>query len=396
MAGAMLTAACDDSGGGQIATPDGGAPVATATAAGPRVITIRNGEPLKIGISTALSTDARELGRPIRAAAEYALRQKATVRGFRIEAVTADDMCMAAASKAAAEQLIGQKVAGVLGPMCSGGAVASFRAYRGGGIVVISGSAVEGAVSQQGAEFFFRTAWSRTTQGAEMAKFASNTLRMKRAVLVDDQSDYGKRIVSLFDSSYAELDGEIVARASVTVNDVSVSDAVAAIARAAPEIVIFGGFSEAGAALVRGLRAAGVTAAFMGGDALADQEWIDAAQGAADGAYVSRGPMPAGATASAAFAAAFAAETGTQPGEFAGEYFDAANVLVDAIDKSATLDAEGNLVIDEAKLIAQVRATDTVGASGPIRFDASGDRVVVPGIINRIDRVRGDALERVQ
>jgi ABC-type branched-subunit amino acid transport system substrate-binding protein len=139
-----------------------------------------------------------------------------------------------------------------------------------------------------------------------------------------------------------------------------------------------------------------VQSLFFGADDVASQRWIDDSQGAAEGAYVSRGFAPADNSRYAAFAVSFTADQGSQPGEFAEYYFDAATIVFEAIAAVGVLDADGNLMIDEERLIAEVRASRLEGVSGTVQFDDRGDRVVTGGIVHRIDKVQDGAFVRVQ
>lgn len=394
---AVVAVACGDD--EEDTTPTGETPAAstspTAAAAG-KVITVKKGETIKIGISTTLTTDNAELGIPIQKAAEYAIKQKGEISGFALEAVSEDDLCSGPGSITAAEALISKGVVAVLGPMCSGGAVAAFDAYDDAGILVISGSTTGVPVTQQGADYFFRTAWNDATQGSEMAKYVFETLKLTKAVLVDDQSVYGKGLMTVFKAAFTELGGEVLSEEAVTVGEADFSPIVTKIEGEAPEIVVFGGFIAEGSVLVKQLSDAGVAAVFMGADGVADQKWIDQSSGAAEGAYVSRGPVPADSTLYDAFVAAFTASEGEAPGQFAQQYYDAANIMMAAIEKVATVNADGDLEIDEAKLIAEVAKADYAGASGQIQFNEVGDRIVAPGVVNQIDQVTDGALKRIQ
>ncbi len=84
-----------------------------------------------------------------------------------------------------------------------------------------------------------------------------------------------------------------------------------------------------------------------------------------------------------------------QVDQFADYTYDAVNIILAAIEQVATVDASGNLVIDKDKLISAVRASKTDGASGHIEFNDVGDRTVV-GVVNRIDQVKSNKLERLQ
>ena len=367
----------------------------TAATGGAGTITVKKGDKIKIGISTTLTTDNAQLGIPIRDAALLAIKTKGTIKGFGIEGDPQDDVCSGPGSVTAANKLIADKVVAVLGPMCSGGAVAALDPYSKDNVLVVSASATNPSVTAQGKKDFFRTAWNDATQGAEMAKYAYTTLSKKNAVLVNDQSTYGKGLMDVFKKSYTGLGGKVASEEAVTVGEKDFSPIVTKIKGESPDIVIFGGFIAEGAVLVRQLKEAGVTAAFMGADGIADQKYIDQSGGAAEGSYVSRGPKPTDTTLFDKFAAAYKAEYSKDPGQFSEQSYDATNIILAAIEKVATVDGSGNLVIDKQKLIDAVRTTSYAGGSGQIDFDDKGDRKVV-GAVNEIDQVKSGKLTRIQ
>jgi len=385
------------SAGGKTTPAAGKTTAATSAAGAGGTITIKKGDSIKIGISTTLSTDNAQLGIPIRDSALLAIKQKATIKGFKVEGDPQDDLCSGPGSVAAAQKLIADKVVAVVGPMCSGGTVAALDPYSQQNMLVVSSSATNPSVTAQGKKDFFRTAWNDATQGAEMAKYAYTTLGKKNAVLVNDQSTYGKGLMDVFKTAFAAAGGKVAGEEQVTVGDKDFGPTVTKIKGESPDLVVFGGFIAEGAILVRQLSEAGVTATFMGADGIADQKYIDQAGGKAEGSYVSRGPTPNDQTEYKKFADAFKAEYGKDLGQFGEQTADAANIIMAAIEKVATTNAGGDLVIDKDALIAAVKATSNYsGASGIITFDAKGDRIVTAGTVNRIDQVKSGKLERVQ
>jgi branched-chain amino acid transport system substrate-binding protein len=280
--------------------------------------------------------------------------------------------------------------------MCSGGAVAAIPTYRDAGMVAISGSTTGVAVTQQDSDIFFRTAWNDATQGAEMAEYAYNELGHRSAFLVNDQSVYGAGLMEVFKATWEDLGGEVAGEQAVTVGEKDFSPVVTQIQSATPDIVVFGGFIAEGAVLVSQIDDAQIETDFMGADGIADQDFIDQSQGAAEGAYVSRGPTPTDNAAYDAFAAAHQTEYNAPPGQFGEHYYDAANILMDAIEGASEVDGDGNLVIDVDAMLEAIRTVSYDGASGQIEFDEVGDRVVTEGVVNRIDQVTNNALERIQ
>lgn len=368
----------------------------TAAASTGKVITVKKGDPIKVGVSVTLSTENAELGIPIRDSVLLAVKDNGAINGFTVEAVTADDLCSGPGSETAAEQLISEGVVAVQGPMCSGGAVAALDNYAAAGLFAISGSATNPSVSEQGAENFARTAWNDKTQGAEMAKYVYATLGLTNAVLVDDQSTYGKGLMDLFAAAYTELGGTVAGRQAVTVGEQDFSSVITSIGND-PAIVVFGGFIAEGAALVRQLRDAGYPGAFMGADGIADQRFIDLAGGAAEEAYISRGPQsePNGKEA---LLERYHAEYGAEAGEqFVDFSYDAMTIILNAIEQVGVVNADGEMEINLDDLAAAIKGiTLEGGASGTIEFLENGDRDIASGAINQIDQVTNNAFERLQ
>lgn len=401
---AMVAVACgdddDDDGGDQTPAatkPAGQTPSATQPSGGGDTITIKKGDKIKIGISTTLTTDNAQLGIPIRDGALLAIKQKGTIKDFEIEGIAEDDLCSGPGSVTAAQKLVSEDVVAVQGAMCSSGTVAALDTYAQENVLVISGSSTGVQVTNPPKANFLRTAWNDATQGAEMAKYACTTLGKKNAVLVNDQSVYGKGLMDVFKKAYTDGGCTVASEEAVTVGEKDFSPVVTKIKGENPEIVVFGGFIAEGAVLVRQLRDANVAADFMGADGIADAKYIEQAGGAAEGSYVSRGPTPAESTAYDKFAAEYNTEYGKAAGQFSEHAYDAMNVILAAIEASATVDADGNLVIDRQALIDaahDVKLPD--GASGPIEFNESGDRVIAAGTLNRIDQVKSGVLERIQ
>lgn len=402
LAGAALlvfAAACSDDDDGD----DGGdtTPGATSEATAPsggegETITIEAGSTIKIGISTTLTTENAELGIPIRDSATLALNERGEISGFTLEAVEADDQCDGPGSEAAAAQLISAGVVAVLGPMCSGGTVAALDDYGAENILVIGSSATAASITAQSAPNYARTAWNDAIQGAEMAKYVYNELSITDAVTVNDQSTYGKGLMDGFKSAFEELGGTVTSEQAVTVGEQDFSSVVTTIGTE-PSIVVFGGYIAEGAVLVRQLREAGYEGEFMGADGVADQSFIDQAAGAAEGAYVSRGPQ-ALETNFDEFMAKYVAEFGEDAGtQFTDFTYDAMNIIMNAIEQVGVVDADGNMTINQADLIAAAKGiTLENGATGSVEFLEDGDRDIAVGAVNRIDQVTDGALTQLQ
>lgn len=365
---ALALAACSGSGSG--------APTATVTPAStpaPDII-IPAGAPITIGVSASLTGDQQSIGQDIADAATLAVADRgATVQGHAVTVVRRDDGCTdAEKAVAVARSFIGDPtVAGVIGPMCTTGAQAADRLYEAAHMVHISPSATRVELSQQGERYFFRTAWRDDRQAIVQARYARSVAKASRAVIVDDGEPYGKELAHAFARAFASLGGTVAARERVGRGTVDVSTIVRRITAAKPDLVVFEGLNPEAALLVKDLRTQQYTGTFMAPDgALSVRDFVQAAGAAAEGAIISGGPQP-----DAAFIATFQAKFQRAPGSaFVLESYDAASVLLAALNAAATPGAGGSLRIDRAKLAAALRGEKVLGLTGAISFDAQGDR----------------------
>ena len=119
-------------------------------------IVIPVGEPVVIGVSSALTGPAAPRGQEYRDAVVVAVEQwkrqnGALIGGHEISVASEDDGCTEAdVMRKAAERLLKRPgLVGVLGPQCSAGTVSTRGIYAVAGIVMISGSATSTKLAEQ-------------------------------------------------------------------------------------------------------------------------------------------------------------------------------------------------------------------------------------------------------
>jgi len=337
-------------------------------------ITIASGQPITIGASAALSGGPATLGKPDTQGTDLAVSQKGTIKGHKVQTSIQDDQCNAAGSVAAANKFISDpSVVAVVGPMCSSGCVPAEQVFASKHIIAISPSCTGVAVTQQGFDNILRDVPSDSVQGAGQAIFAKNTLKATKAFLIDDQSIYAAGLKSIFKQDFADSTHQVVKEVSIKVGDTDFSSIVTQIQSANPDLICFFGFVPEGTLLVQQIRKAGVTASFMGGDGINDPDgFVAKAQGAADKAYLTEA-VTGSTAASAKFASDFKAKNGADPATYSDTSYDAANLLMQAIE-SVGKDQGGKLVIDKKALIDAVHKISYAGVTGTITFAANGDR----------------------
>ena len=132
----------------------------------------------------------------------------------------------------------------------------------------------------------------------------------------------------------------------------------------APDAVFHGGMDATGGLLLKQARELGLKAVFAFGDGACTEEMAELSGPAGEGLACSQAGLPA-ASASKEFREAFRARYGDTK-LYAAYFYDATNVLIDAMKRADST--------DPATFGPRIYETNVTGATGPIEFDAKGDR----------------------
>jgi branched-chain amino acid transport system substrate-binding protein len=242
---------------------------------------------------------------------------------------------------------------------------------------MVTGASTNPALTQQGFGNVFRNMYSDALQGPAGAT-AAWTRGYRKAYVVDDSTPYGEGLSYGFYDQFTEYGGTVAGTAKTSDMDTDFTALVAAIKVVNPDVVYYGGIYNAGALFAKQLRDAGVTAPVVGGDGLYDSTFIalGGAQVTGDMATSAGYPvafLPDGVGFKSMYAARF---PGIAMTDYDAYSYDSANVIMAAIIAEAQARGVGAVGIPSAKrsIIARIAATDTMGATGRIRFDVTGER----------------------
>lgn len=281
-----------------------------------------------------------------------------------------------------AQQAVSNRALAYLGPLDSGAAKVSLPILNRAGILQISPSASwpgltkpgfaqgePGIFYPTGNRTFFRPIPTDDAQAPAAALWA-HTMGLSTFYVLDDGETYGAGAGRLF-SSYAQQIGLVeIGRQTVDKTAQDYGAILDAVKQADPDLVYFGGTVANGAARVlKQMREAGITARFMGPDALMDTTLIDQAGPAAEGAYVTFVGLPPDHLTTEVgqqFAEAYRARYHEEPEAYAQNGYDAGRAVIEAIRHAQTLDS--------ASVLLGLRAVPVLdGVGGKYTFDANGD-----------------------
>lgn len=273
------------------------------------------------------------------------------------------------------------KVSAILGPVITSTSLAVADYVGDDGIPMITASATNYDVTTPGNGYnIFRVCMLDPFQGQVMATLAKESLGCSKvAVLYDNADDYSSGIAKAFEEKAIALGMEVVAFEACTAADVDFKAQLTNIASKEPEAILVPMYYGSVALIARQAREVGITVPLLGGDG-----WdgvltqVEDDPSALEGCYFVNHYSPADTSEKVVnFLADYEAEYGHTSNAFGALGYDAAAVLLGAIEASG--DADDWDAINKA-----LQATKYDGVTGlGLQFDDHGDPTKA-GVVNKI------------
>ncbi|HEX3219581.1 MAG TPA: branched-chain amino acid ABC transporter substrate-binding protein [Candidatus Limnocylindria bacterium] len=385
----LAVAACTPTGGASTsagASASGGGAAAACAADKFGCVTVESGAPIVLGTSLVISGANSSLGLDSQYGAQVALNLRGQVLGHDVELDNQDDGCSADGGTASANLLKSKpEIVAVLGTSCSSAGEPASQILSEAGILTVSPSNTAPSLTDPATHqpFYARTAHNDKIQGAAMAQFACEVLKVKSAATIHDGSPYAQQLQQVFaDNFKSECGGKITDQEAITVGQTDFSSVLSSIATsndgAAPDFLYYPIFIAEGAlitqqaaqnsALDKTIRA--------GADGIFSPDFVSAAGDGAEGMYFSGPDL---AFSGNFYEDTFLPEYQKVSGEdeptapFHAHAFDAINMILDAVEKVA-IDENGTLSIPRTALRDAFFATSGYkGITGTLTCDENGD-----------------------
>jgi len=348
----------------QQAAPKAAAPAAApAPAAETITVTIGHAGPLTGGIAHLGKDD--ENG--VHLAVDEANAKKIKLGGKTVNWVmmSEDDQADPKLGPTIAQKFVDAKVAGVVGHLNSGVSIPASAVYNQAGMPMISGSATNPKLTEQGFKSIFRTVARDDQQGPAIAAYIVNELKLKKVAIADDATAYGEGLANEVEKTLKAAGVQIVAREKTNEKATDFKAILTKIKGKSPDGVFYGGMDATGGPMLKQARELGIKATFTYGDGACTAEMNKlAGDKAADGMICSQAGIPT-QMSSKAFVDAFNAKYG-EIKQYAPYFYDSANLLIAAMQKADSP--------DPAKYLPELHKISYDGATGHIEFDDKGDR----------------------
>ena len=233
----------------------------------------------------------------------------------------------------------GERVLGVIGHLNSGQTLAAMEIYKALSIVVITPTASEVSLTQQGYDNFFRVNANDTAQARVDAQFLVEELGARRVAVIYNDDPYGQGLGQLITQQLQALGAEVVTNLQVAVEQSTFPDEIPQIVAANPDAVFYGGYEVEAPYLRLELLEAGLDVPFLASDGAFLAATIDEAGTAAEGIYVSAfGPSPESAVDDT-WVREYQAVEYRNPDTYSINGYSALEVLAEGVREAGSLDA---------------------------------------------------------
>jgi len=325
--------------------------------------------PIKIGEFASLTGKEAAFGQSSHKGTLLAVEEinaAGGVLGRKIQLITEDNQSKAGESATIAKKLISRdKVVALIGEVASMRSLEAAPIAQQARIPMISPSSTNPKVTEIG-NYVFRVCFIDPFQGVVMAKFARNTLKLKRvAVLTSVSSAYSVGLAKYFKERFVQDGGVIALEQRFTEGDKDFKAQLTAIKAANVDGIFLPGYYTEAALVCKQARDLGMNLPLFGGDGWEAPQLISIGGAAVEGTYYSTHYSPENKSpAVSGFVERFRKRWNNEvPDAMAALGYDAAMVLADAIKRAGTTES--------AKLRDALAATKNLpGVTGDTTLDA--------------------------
>jgi branched-chain amino acid transport system substrate-binding protein len=254
---------------------------------------------VKIGFVAQMTGADSYIGQAAKVALEDRIKEindKGGIKGYKVELITYDSRSEVPDAVTAAKRLIEQDhVAGAIGPEWSGAAIPIATIANTAKVPFFATTASNIKVTVDDNNnvnpFMFRACFIDPYQGYALADFAYKELGKRKAAFITDvTAAYSVGIQNYFETHFAELGGEVVAKEGYQANDTEFRAQVSKVAESGADLLVIPTATYRDAALIaKQATALGLKIQYLGVDGWVADELLTMAGTELDGAYLSSG-----------------------------------------------------------------------------------------------------------
>ncbi|MFJ2033978.1 branched-chain amino acid ABC transporter substrate-binding protein [Streptosporangium sp. NPDC087985] len=319
---------------------------------------------ITFGVLAPLSGDMAERGQDLVDGARLAaaeINDRGGVLGRQVSLAVEDGGCASATAEQAATGLAAKSVVGVIGGLCEDAAVAAAKAVAADGTPFLVSSARADRLVGAGLPSVFLMEGT-VHQEAMAAVHWMGYRSPQRVAVLGDGSPASRRLSGLV-TDRVKADGLEVSSRSAGVKEPELAELAGTVAGSKADFVYWTGAAGPGGRLVSALRQAGYTGYFMASSQSDSSEFLQAAGGAAENAFLTTTAGPRLLPAAADWVTRFKDRYRRDPGRDAMQAYDALRAVAQAVLQAG--DTAPSKVVDNLP-----RLEDFTTFTGTLRFAA--------------------------
>lgn len=301
---------------------------------------------IKIGHYASLTGSEATFGRQVDNGIKLAVEEinaAGGINGKKIELITEDTQSNSQVAINAAEKLIGKdEVVALLGEVASSRSLAAGAVAQREKCPMLTPASTNKKVTETG-DYVYRICFIDPFQGAAIADFTANNLKLKSvAILKDQSSDYSVGLAEGFKEKFASLGGTIVEEQTYVGTDKDFKAQLTAIKAKNPQAIIVPGYYTSVGLVASQARDLGITVPLIGGDGWDSPELATgAAKQALEGCFFTNHyAFDDTASVVQEFNKKYQAKFNEIPGAMSALGYDAMNIVAKVIKEGGKADRE--------------------------------------------------------
>ncbi|MFP3928543.1 MAG: branched-chain amino acid ABC transporter substrate-binding protein [Desulfobacteraceae bacterium] len=331
---------------------------------------------IRVGNAGAFTGDAAAPCMEIFNSAQIAVEEwneKGGIQGTKIEHIMGDDAMDPAQGVNVAHKFVSNDLMyGVIGPPMSHIAQATLKIYGNANLACITTAASKPELTEQGYRHFFRVNARNDAHGPNCARFIKEELGARKVAVLNEKVAYCENLATQTIKALKDLGVTDILQDTIVGGVKDYSAVLTKVKSFKPDVLFFVATAAPDHAIaVRQVKELGIDTIYFGTEGARDKkDFVESAEGAAEGAYVYHfSPDIYAIPEAESYIKKYEEKYGSISG-FGPPSYEAMNILLTAMDRAA---ADGKItreeVVDELHKIENYK-----GILGfPITFNEKGD-----------------------
>jgi branched-chain amino acid transport system substrate-binding protein len=296
------------------------------------------------------------------------------VMGKKLKLEVGDDACDPKQAVAVANKLAGQGIKFMAGHFCSGSSIPASQVYSEQGVLQISPASTNPKFTdERPGPGIMRVCGRDDQQGAVAGKYIADNFKNKVVAIIHDKTAYGKGLADETKKAMNAAGKEEALYEAITAGEKDYTAVVSKLKQANVDLVYLGGYHSEAGLIVRQMRAQGMKAVLMGGDALVTTEYWQITGKDGEGTLMTFSPDPRKNPAAAEIVKKFrdgGYGSKTEPEGYVLYTYAAFQAWKQAVEKAGSTDVD--------KVVAATKGTTFDSVIGKFTFNDKGDPSLPP------------------